>query len=516
MQKTVFIFILVVFCGCLLYGKSIEKDVVMEIYANQARDTINANIYGHFSEHLGRCVYEGYWVGQDSEIANTRGIRNDVVDALKRLNIPVLRWPGGCFADEYHWKEGVGPYAGRTAMINTHWGGVIENNHFGTHEFLDLCQQLGCEPYISGNVGSGTVKEMQDWVEYITFDGNSPMADWRRQNGREQPWKVKFWGVGNENWGCGGNMRPQYYADLYKRFQTYLRNLSGNRLYKIACGAHDDHYNWTEVLMREAGQRMQGLSFHYYTITGNWRNKGSATRFDEKAYFTTLKKAIRMDELLKKHATIMDRYDPEKRVGLVVDEWGAWHDVEPETNPGFLYQQNTLRDAMVAALTLHIFHKHCDRVQMANIAQTINVLQSMILTRGPEMILTPTYWVFEMFKPHQNAMRLPLAFESPLYRVQDEEMAAVSASASRHVKGTVFLSLCNIDPHKSHRLHIQVYGYESAAVRGRILTSEKLNGHNTFEQPHQVEPAVFEQAGIKEGKVIVDLPATSIVVLELE
>ena len=380
------------------------------IEADGGAHTIHRNIYGHFAEHLGRGIYEGIWVGDDPLIPHTRGIRDDVVAALRRINVPVLRWPGGCFADEYHWRDGIGPADARPSVVNTHWGGVTENNQFGTHEFLDLCDQLGAAPYICGNVGSGTVQELQEWVEYISFDGRSPMADLRRTNGRDAAWSLPYVGVGNESWGCGGHMRPDYYADLYRRYQTYVRNFSPNHVFKIACGPNTDDYRWTEVLMREAARYMDGLSLHYYTVPGpDWQHKGSATVFDEAAWFTTLRKCLRMDELIQRHAQIMDQYDPEKRVALVVDEWGAWHDVEPGTNPGFLYQQNTLRDALVAALSLHIFQQHAARVRMANIAQTVNVLQALILTDGPRLLTTPTYHVFDLFKGHQDALLLPTA-----------------------------------------------------------------------------------------------------------
>lgn len=385
------------------------------IHADLPKSKINKNIYGHFAEHLGRCIYEGLWVGEDSPIPNTDGIRNDVIEALKKLDIPVLRWPGGCFADEYHWKDGIGPREGRKRMVNTHWGGVVENNHFGTHEFFRLCELLECEPYICGNVGSGTVQEMSEWVEYMTFDGESPMADWRRENGREQPWNLKYFGVGNENWGCGGNMRPEYYADLYRCYQTYSRNYGDNRLYKIAGGANVDDYNWTEVLMREAGRFMDGLSLHSYTIPGSWEEKRQALGFDEAEWFETMQKSLHMDELITRHSAIMDQYDPEKRVGLIIDEWGTWFLSEPGTNPGFLYQQNTLRDALVAGIHLNIFQNHSSRVQMANIAQMVNVLQALVLTEGDKLLLTPTYHVFEMYKVHQDNELLDVAFESPQY-----------------------------------------------------------------------------------------------------
>jgi alpha-N-arabinofuranosidase len=480
------------------------------------KNTINKNIYGHFSEHLGGCIYGGYWVGEDSPIPNTRGIRNDVVEALKKIKIPVLRWPGGCFADEYHWKDGIGPKDKRPPMLNTHWGRVTENNHFGTHEFLDLCEQLGCEPYICGNVGSGTVREMQEWIEYITFDGISPMADLRRKNRREEPWKLRFFGIGNENWGCGGSMRPEFYADLYRRFQTYVRNFAGNRIYRIACGSNSEDYHWTEVLMREAGWMMNGLSYHYYTVPGGWRNKNSATKFGEADWFGNLKGSLMMDEYLTRHSTIMDRFDPQKRVGLIVDEWGNWYQVEPGTNPSFLYQQNSLRDALTAGLTLNIFNHHCERVKMANIAQTINVLQAVILTKGEKMILTPTYYVFDLYKVHQDATLLPSQLDCVDYKFGKDSIPAISASASKDKEGRIHISLCNLDPNKAQKVQCELRGFSARSVTGRILTADDMTAHNTFDNPKRIRPAEFKDAKI-EGKALAALlPPKSVVMLEIE
>ena len=490
----------------------------LTLNADLKKGKINKNIYGHFSEHLGRCIYEGYWVGEDSSIPNTRGIRNDVVEALRNIKIPVLRWPGGCFADEYHWKDGVGPREKRARMINTHWGGVIENNHFGTHEFMDLCEQLGAEPYICGNVGSGTVQEMQEWVEYMTFDGESPMANWRKENGREEPWKLKYFGVGNENWGCGGNMRPEYYADLYRRYQTYVRNYGDNKIFKIACGPNVDDYNWMEVLMREACRFMDGISLHYYTVTGTWENKGSATDFDEEKWFITLKKSLFMEELIQKHSTIMDKYDPEKRVYLIVDEWGTWHDVEPGTNPGFLYQQNTMRDALVAGITLNIFNKYCERVQMANIAQTINVLQAVILTRGAEMILTPTYHVFDLYKVHQDADLIDLHLQSEDYEMGGESIPAVSASASMDSNGDINITFCNLKASEGVKVDciFNSTDFRIGSMTGKVLAADEITAHNTFEEPERVKPAAFNAAEKTETGFTVNLPAASVVLLTLK
>ena len=486
--------------------------------ADQGKGTIQRHIYGHFSEHLGRCIYEGIWVGEDSSIPNTKGIRNDVVEALKNIKIPVLRWPGGCFADEYHWKDGIGPKEGRKRMVNTHWGGVVENNHFGTHEFMELCAQLECEPYINGNVGSGTVREMSEWVEYLTFDGVSPMAELRGNNGQEQPWKVTYFGIGNENWGCGGNMRPEYYADLYRQFQTYVRNYGDNKIHRIACGPNADDYRWTEVLMREAGGFMDSLTLHYYTLPNDsWQDKGDAVGFDETAWFRTLKKTLRMDELITRHTAIMDQYDPQQRVGLIVDEWGTWYNVEPGTNPGFLYQQNTIRDALVAGLNFNIFHKHNRRVRMANIAQTVNVLQAVILTEGEKLQLTPTYHVFDMYKVHQDAEMIDLELEGGSYKLGEEEIPAVSATASRNAEGKIHISLCNLQHHESAELSINLRGLAAGEweIQGKTLAGDKIDAHNTFEQPQAIVPKLFDSYRLHEGNLSVTLPAMSVTALEL-
>ncbi len=484
------------------------------INADQGRLTISRHIYGHFAEHLGHCIYGGIWVGENSTIPNVRGIRKDVVAALRQIQIPNLRWPGGCFADTYHWMDGIGPRDKRPSIVNTNWGGVTEDNHFGTHEFMDLCEQVGAEPYITGNIGSGTVREMEQWVEYLTHDGKSPMADLRRANGRDKPWRVNFWGLGNETWGCGGSMRPEYYADVLRRFQTYLYEFGGNRLFKIACGASDDGYGWTEVLMRETAPFIQGLSLHYYTV--DWSNKGSATRFTEKEWFKVLKKTLFMNELIEKHSTVMDKYDPKRRIGLMVDEWGTWYDVEPGTNPGFLYQQNTLRDALVAGTNLNIFNNHCERVRMANIAQTINVLQAVILTKDDKMVLTPTYHVYDMYKVHQDSVLLPLELKSADYVYEQDRIPAVNMSASRDKAGRIHVTLCNLDPWKPNTVSVDLHGAKPAKVSGSILSADEMNAHNTFEKPDTVKPADFSGAALTTTGFEVRLPAKSVVSLKFE
>jgi len=485
------------------------------IHADQGKTQINKEIYGQFAEHLGTCIYGGIWVGENSPIPNTKGYRNDVFNALKELQIPVLRWPGGCFADEYHWRDGVGPKENRPRMVNNNWGGVVEDNSFGTHEFLNLCEMLGTEPYISGNVGSGTVEELAKWVEYMTSDGDSPMAKLRRENGRDKAWKVKYLGVGNESWGCGGNMTPDYYSDLYRRYSTYCREYDGNKLFKIASGSSDYDYNWTETLMKNVGNRMQGLSLHYYTVKTWNGSKGSATKFDKSDYLWTMGKCQEIEDVLKKHIAIMDKYDPKHNVGLLVDEWGTWWDQEPGSHPGFLYQQNTMRDAFVAALSLNIFNKYTERVKMTNIAQVVNVLQAMILTDGPKMVLTPSYYVFNMYKGHMGATCLPLDIKSDTLASKTRKFLAVSASASKDAKGAIHITMANIDTDKEQTVEIDLTGVKIAKVSGTILTAKSIDSYNTFENPNAVAPANFKDAKVTKTGLTVKLPAKSIVALEL-
>lgn len=509
--------ILIVFWISIVLPLYLKGQTVIQVHPQEGKQLISRHIYGQFAEHLGSCIYGGIWVGEDSDLSNIRGYRKDVLQALKNLKVPVMRWPGGCFADEYHWQDGIGPREQRPKMVNNNWGGTIEDNSFGTHEFLNLCELLGCESYISGNVGSGSVEEMAKWIEYITSEGDSPMANLRRKNGREKAWKIKFFGVGNESWGCGGNMTPEYYSNLYRRYATYCRNYDSNRLFKIASGASDYDYNWTEVLMKEVGHRMNGLSLHYYTVTGWSGRKGSSTRFTNEDFYWTMGKCLEIEKVLKRHIDIMDKYDPEKKIGLMVDEWGTWWDEEPGTIQGHLYQQNTLRDAFVAALTLDLFHKYTDRIQMANIAQVVNVLQSMILTNREKMVLTPTYHVFEMYKVHQDAIYLPLDLLCEKKTVRDNRVVpVVSASASMDTMGNIHLSLSNVDLEKMQKVKVGLDGLKIKTVKGRILTADKITDYNSFEEPDRIKPEEFNGISLHKGILEVVLPAKSIVVLEIK
>lgn len=496
---------------------SAQNTIVLN--ADKGKDIIDKNIYGHFAEHLGHCIYGGLYVGDTNKIIPHKdGVRLDVIEALKKLKVPVLRWPGGCFADTYHWQDGVGPKKQRPSMLNIWWGNVKEDNSFGTNEFLNMCELLGAEPYLSGNVGSGTPQELADWVKYTTHpNGSSPMTDLRETNGRPNPWKVKFWGLGNEAWGCGGNMKVEYYANIYRQYATFMTNWNNSdRLYRIASGASDDDYHWTEVLMKELPAGMfDALGLHHYSVI-DWNKKGSATAFTEQQYFTTMQRALLMEELVTKHSAIMDKYDPQKKKSLAVDEWGGWYDVEPGTNGAFLYQQNTMRDAMIAGATLNIFNNHCDRVKMANLAQIVNVLQAVILTKEEKLILTPTYHVMEMYNVHQDATMLPVSVTTNNYQIGNDKLPAISASASKDKNGLTHISLVNIDANKAQDITININGANYKSVTGRILTSDKLQNYNSFENPDKIKPSNFTGASLSSSTLRIKIPPFSVVVLELK
>ncbi|UAB83216.1 alpha-N-arabinofuranosidase [Zunongwangia sp. SCSIO 43204] len=501
---------------CLVLSfAGLQAQTTISVKNDQDAPVINRNIYGHFAEHLGRCIYGGLYVGEDSEIPNIDGVRTDLIEALKDLQIPILRWPGGCFADTYHWKDGIGPLEDRPTIVNQWWGGTTEDNSFGTHNFLNLCEELGAEPYLAANIGSGTVKEFADWIQYVNHDGRSPMADLRKENGREKPWGVKYWGVGNEMWGCGGNMTPEYYANLYRQYATFMTSWDNETgLYRIASGANVDDYHWTEVLMRDVPNSLiEGVALHSYSFV-EWGDKGDAVDYNEAQYFSTMQTALKMEELVTKHSEIMDKYDPKGEIDLIVDEWGGWYEVQEGTNPGFLYQQNTMRDAMIAGVSLNIFNNHSKRVKMANLAQTVNVLQAVALTDGAKMLLTPTYHVMEMYKVHQDAQLLPVEFDSPEYTYEGESLPAVSVSASKDSTGVVHISAVNIDSEKENEVEFDLSEFDIDDFNAEILVSEELQDHNTFDDPKKITPSEFKDFKFKKGTLKMTLPPFSVVVLE--
>lgn len=494
---------------------SADDTVELTVWADRPGDTISRYLYGQFAEHLGRGIYEGIWVGEDSDIPNIRGFRKDVIEALEPLEIPVIRWPGGCFADEYDWRDGIGPRDQRPVRINTHWGWVDETNAFGTHEFFDLVEMLGSEAYIAGNAGSGSPRDMAQWLEYMTADGNTALAELRRKNGREEPWKVPFFGVGNETWGCGGNMTPEYYTDIFKRYATFLKAPEGNRPKRIASGGWDHRTNWTEALASGVRWGLDGISHHYYTIpSGVWQTKGNSTGFTEDEWISTLSRTMRIDDYLTANENVLEVHDPEGRVGIYLDEWGTWYDPEEGHEPGFLYQQNTIRDAVLAAVNFNIFHQHTKRLHMANIAQTVNVLQAVILTKGDQMIRTPTYHAFEMYKPFKDATFVPVdAKDMPSYELGETSVPHVSASAALTESGDLVVALVNLHASEAASVRVALHGFAATSATGRVLTGESIDAHNTFESPDAVVP---EELSVEiDGGLNASLPPRSVSVVRL-
>lgn len=494
-------------------------DLVIE--ADKPGPTIHRNIYGQFAEHLGRGIYEGVWVGQKSKIPNTRGFRKDVIAALKDLQVPMIRWPGGCFADEYNWRDGIGPRDKRPKKVNTNWGGVIEDNAFGTHEFFELAEMLGAETYVNGNLGTGSAREMAEWVEYITSDSKSTLAELRRKNGRDKPWRLNYFAIGNEAWGCGGNMTPEFYANLYNQYATFIKAPADNFPIMIASGGHTDDTAWADVLTKNIkpnwSLKMDAVSFHYYTLpTGDWDKKGPALNFNEAEWIGTLAQTLRMEDFIINNKAVLDKNDPEKKIGFYVDEWGTWYDVEEGTNPGFLFQQNSLRDAVVAALNLNLFHDHADRIQMSIIAQMVNVLQAMILTDKEKMLLTPTYHAFHMYRPFQDATQLPVSLsKKPEYKLGDVSIPGISVSAAKGKDGKTWLALVNTNPREAKSLNLSVKGQSVQRATGRVLTATAMDAHNTFDNPSNVKPVDYT-AEAANGRLTLNLPPKAVMVVAVE
>ena len=498
------------------------QKVQMSVDVSKAGAKIDRNLFGQFAEHLGHGVYEGIWVGPDSKIPNTRGIRNDVVAALKALKVPDVRWPGGCFADEYHWRKGIGPQ--RTVTLNPNWGGVIESDTFGTHEFMDFLDQIGAEAYLSVNVGSGTPQEAAEWLEYLTTAQPTTLAIERAANGHPAPYKVAFLGIGNESWDCGGNMTPDYYLSQLKIYSRFVRNFNPaqqdkQQMLKIAVGPGGSESRWTEwtdAIMKAYQSHtwswdMNGLSMHSYTVV-KWPPSYASVGFGETEYAQILKSTLEMNDLIAKHSAIMDKYDPQKKVALVVDEWGGWYAPLPGSTPGFLVQQNSLRDAILAALNLNIFAQHADRVRMANIAQMINVLQAMILTDKEKMVLTPTYYVYEMYVPFQDATFVPVTFDAGTYTHDGITLPRVDAIAAKDKAGKLWLAITNVDPNQSAELEVSLAGINAKSAAGETLTAPKVDSVNTFDAPNTVVPKPIS-AKAQDGKLTLELAPKSVTVI---
>ncbi len=466
----------------------------IEVLLTEPIARIDPNVYGHFAEHLGTCIYGGFCPGDGSGVGLTGGLREDVVAVLRRVAPPNLRWPGGCFADDYHWQDGIGPAGERPRRINIHWGEVVETNAFGTHEFIELCRALGAEPYICGNVGSGTPRELRDWVEYCNWPGGTGWSDLRAAHGAPAPFGVRYWGVGNESWGCGGHFSPEEYAAEYRRFATYLRDFGGAELSLIACGPNGNDLDWTRrffTALREGWgrTRIHGYGAHYYTGNRD-AGAGTATDYTDDQWYQLLLKAQGMEALVVQQRALMDAFDPERRIGLIVDEWGAWHPPTPGRPPRFLWQQNTLRDALVAALTLDGFNRHADKVVGANIAQTVNVLQALILTEGDRLLTTPTYHVYDLYRPHQGARAVRALFAAPevAFTHDGAERRLFGLAGSASTRGDT-LTLTVVNPRIGEPIEATIHLRGDATAREvteTVLTHPDIRAHNTFDAPDAV------------------------------
>ena len=504
----------------LLTGAVVAEPVAVTVDTTRPGATINRHIFGQFAEHLGRGVYEGIWVGTDSPIPNTRGIRNDVVAALKAIKVPNVRWPGGCFADEYHWRNGIGPRDRRPATLNPNWGGVIEPNTFGTHEFMDFVQQIGADAYLSINVGSGTPAEAADWMEYLTTPQPSALGQQRAANGHPEPYAIPMLGIGNEAWGCGGSMTPDYYVSQLKVYARYARNYNtAQKMQRIAVGPDSADTSYTKAVMEAWKNKVwawdiEGISLHFYTVV-KWPPAFKSMDFGEDEYAALINDTRRMDGLLRTHIAIMDQYDPARKIALVVDEWGAWLAKIPGSPEGFLEQQNSQRDALIAALNINTFARHAERVRGANIAQMVNVLQAMILTNKEKMLLTPTYHVFRLYLPFQDATLLPVTVSAAEYQHGDLKLPRVDAIAARDLKGKTWLAVSNLDPNRPTEITLDVPGAAFKRARGETLTAPRVDSVNTFEAPKTVTPKPFS-AGISGGKLKLTLAPASITVVGLE
>ena len=500
-----------------------QEKVQLSVDTSKPGPKIDRNLFGQFAEHLGYGIYEGIWVGPDSKIPNTRGIRNDVVAALKALKVPNVRWPGGCFADEYHWRKGIGT---RAVTLNPNWGGVVEPNTFGTHEFMDFIDQIGSEAYLSVNVGTSTPQEAAEWLEYLTTPQPTTFQKERAANGHPGPYKIPMLGIGNESWDCGGNMTPDYYLRQLTIYSRFVRNYNPaqrerDQMQKIAVGPGGGEARWTEwtdTIMKAWEKRqwswdMQGLSMHNYTVI-NWGNKFASVGFGEKEYGQILKETLKMEDLVAKHSAIMDKYDPQKKIALVVDEWGSWYAPSPGSNPGFLVQQNSIRDAVLAALNLNIFARHADRVRGANIAQMINVLQAMIMTDKEKMVLTPTYHVFKMYVPFQDGTFIPVSFNAGTYTNGDITLPRVDAIAAKDTSGKLWLELTNVDPNNAVEIEANISGINATSATGETLTAPKVDSVNTFDAPNAVKPKPIS-AKVLGNKLTIKLEPKSVTVVSI-
>lgn len=483
----------------------------IEILPDEPIGTISPNIYGHFTEHLGGCIYDGIWVGENSKITNVGGIRKELIDNLKRLKPPMIRWPGGCFADSYNWRDGVGPRAERPKRTNF-WANTpylqnapdgpqkYEPNAFGTNEFAHFCKAVGAEPYFAANVRSLKAFDFYEWIEYCNSPaGTTSGAELRAKGGAREPFNVKYWGVGNESWGCGGGFTGDEYAVEFRRFVEWVPEF-GLDLHFIASGPNVADYAWTRTFFQKLTEKGKGplrnvfgTALHYYCgTTGN----GESTSFDEAGWYELLHKATYMEQLVNNHWAIMGEVDTQHRVKLVVDEWGAWHHTDPSINPSYLWAYYpTLRDALVSGITLDIFNRHADKVTMASAAQLINNIHTSFLAVGDRFTVTPVFHVFEMYAPHQGGQAVRAEFSaSPVSAsTAGAKLSGLTGSCSVKSKQAI-LTVVNPDLKNAQDTEIVMRGASIQSAKAIVLTASDMRAHNTLDQPHVLEPR--EEAAI--------------------
>jgi alpha-N-arabinofuranosidase len=495
------------------------------VHADREIGTVRPDFHSHFAEHLGSCTYGGIWVGKNSPIPNIDGFRKATVEYLKELGVPVLRWPGGCFADDYHWRDGIGPASKRPRRVNIHWGKYTEDNSFGTHEFLAFCRLIGAEPYLAANVGTGTPQEMRDWIEYCNYPKGSALADERAANGSPEPFNVRYWGVGNELWGCGGNYRAEDAAREYRRFATFARAVGGNQVYLVGCGPSGNDARWTRGFMDTlaGGLTPNGYSMHYY-------EGGSLPpeQFTPEAMYQQFNTFPRVEQAVTAQRTLLDGYDPNRRIGLFLDEWGVW-DRLTDNSKGRLWQQSTMRSGVAAALGLNVFNRIADKLYMCNIAQIVNVLQSVLLTDGPEgknCVRTTTYYAFMLFKPHRGNTAVEVETDAPRLTDfggrggrggrggQPEPPPDMSLSASRQGSKMV-LSFVNPRHDVDMDVDCALRGATAKSGTAQILHDSDINAYNGFDNPDRIVIKSHEVA-VEVGRVRITLPSMSVATVTLE
>jgi alpha-N-arabinofuranosidase len=491
-------------------GLSGESNTSYQILIRSDVETglVRPAFHGQFAEHLGSCVYGGLWVGKNSSIPNINGYRQQAVEYLRELGVPVLRWPGGCFADDYHWRDGIGPAEKRPKRVNIHWGGYVEDNSFGTHEFMGLCKLIGAEPYLAGNVGSGSPHELGDWIEYCNYPSGSTLSDERAANGSPQAFGVRLWGVGNESWGCGGLMTPEEYSNEFRRFSVYIREFGGVKPFRVACGPNRNDVRWSRGVMDGFRRAVpEGFSMHYYE-----NGKDQATNFTPQNMDEQLSEFSKLEQAIIQQRALLDSYPGGSNVGLIVDEWGVWDRIpeEDEAKYGRLWQQSTMRSALGAALGLNIFNRQADKLYMCNIAQVMNVLQSVLLTDGPKgrhCIRTSTYYAFDLFKPHRSktAVKVETSGSSP---------RDLSVSASKG-PGQLVVTFVNPRPDRDIQAACSLQGTRAAGGSARILQDPDWNAANTFDNPNRLVPKTHP-ATVEGTSLKVDLPRLSVVTVELQ